>query len=133
MIYEYPSIELALEANKRHMASEGRQSTVINKPALEGGLARVQWAARFLDADLPTQCAYIMAGVAMAHGFEDGNKRTALSVLSAFLIKNGYKLGTTPPEAGQAVLNYVLQAHEDEEQARANFIRWIRPRIQNRF
>lgn len=48
--------------------------------------------AYYEDADLFTPAAFLMGRLAAAHGYENGNKRTALAVTDLFLAQNGYRL-----------------------------------------
>lgn len=59
---------------------------------LMSALASPQNQATYGDADLFTQAAYLLGKVAAAHGYENGNKRTALALTDLFLQKNGYLL-----------------------------------------
>lgn len=55
-------------------------------------LARPQNAAAYEDADIVRQAATLFWGMASNHPFRDGNKRTAVVMLRAFLNLNGYDL-----------------------------------------
>jgi len=52
---------------------------------LEAALARPQQAAFYAGADVFQQAALLAIGIAQAHGFVDGNKRTAAVVMIVFL------------------------------------------------
>lgn len=67
----------------------GRPGGLIDEGKLAGGLQRVQMVHRYEGGDLPTLAAYVIAGVTLAHGFADGNKRTALYAATLFLVRNG--------------------------------------------
>ena len=49
----------------------------------------LKWQGTTKKADLVRQAAYLFKGMADAHGFSDGNKRTAVRMLRMFLEKNG--------------------------------------------
>lgn len=94
---------------------------------LESALMRPQMAAHYEDADLITQAAVLMAGVALAHAFVDGNKRTALAIGTIFLALNDLEVVSEPGAFGrqiEALVNRVGQLDE----ATAQFIEWMRPR-----
>jgi death-on-curing protein len=55
-------------------------------------LSRPQWAAHYENADIVTQAARLTTGIARAHGFVDGNKRTAYAALLVFLGLNGLQI-----------------------------------------
>ena len=56
---------------------------------LESALHRAQTAAHYRGADLIAQAARIAIGVSRAQAFLDGNKRTAIFAMQAFLHLNG--------------------------------------------
>ena len=97
--------------------------------ALEGALMRPQMAAYYEQADLVTQAAVLMAGVALAHPFIDGNKRTALAAGTTFCLLNGYQIVSAPTELGRQIEAIVVRA-DSLENATERFIAWLRPRFQ---
>ncbi|MFI5271565.1 MAG: Fic family protein [Ktedonobacterales bacterium] len=54
-------------------------STARDAKALESASMRPQMAAHYEGADLVSQAATLMADIALAHAFVDGNKRTAFA------------------------------------------------------
>ncbi len=48
--------------------------------------------AQYADADLALQAAVLVHAIAEGQAFVDGNKRTALIAMDAFLEANGYAL-----------------------------------------
>ncbi len=64
---------------------------------LASALARPGWAARYGGADIAHQAALLAHGIAEGQHFLEGNKRTVLVCLTAFLGLNGYRL--TAPQA----------------------------------
>jgi len=65
---------------------------LLNDDRLESALARPHFAAAYEDADIVRQAATLFWGIASNHAFTDGNKRTAIVMLRAFLNLNGYDL-----------------------------------------
>jgi death-on-curing protein len=64
-----------------------------------------------------------MAGIAWAHAFEQGNKRTAFEALWQFLRLNGYDLAISDsPDWAEHIIELVEHHLSDEE-----FIRLLRP------
>ncbi len=61
-------------------------------------MARPQHAAHYASADLATQAATLLWGIAEHQGFVDGNKRTALVVTLTFLALNGYVVDLSEDE-----------------------------------
>ena len=68
------------------------QLALLNENQLESALARPQNAAAYEDADIVRQAATLFWGIASNHAFKDGNKRTAVVMLRAFLNLNDYDL-----------------------------------------
>ena len=69
-----------------------------SRDALEGALARPRWYAQYGEADLAHQAALLAHGIAETQPFIEGNKRTALAVLRAFLLVNGYQVTASQSE-----------------------------------
>lgn len=59
---------------------------------LDGAIMRPYMAAHYEGADLPRQAALLISGVATAHAFVDGNKRTALITGDTYLRRKGARL-----------------------------------------
>ncbi|MDP9350293.1 MAG: Fic family protein [Chloroflexota bacterium] len=64
---------------------------------LASALARPGWAARYGGTDIAHQAALLAHGIAEGQYFLEGNKRTPLVCLTAFLGLNAYRL--TAPQA----------------------------------
>lgn len=91
---------------------------------------RPQTAAYYEQADFVTQAALLIAGVAMAHPFLDGNKRTATAAGAVFLGLNGYHINITGTDDTlgrqvEALVNYP----DNLEAATQRFIDWLRPLV----
>lgn len=64
---------------------------------LEGALARPQTRLGYVpDASVFELAASLGHGIAKAHAFVDGNKRTALLAMQTFLFLNGFRLRPDP-------------------------------------
>jgi death-on-curing protein len=66
-----------------------------------------------------------MAGIAQAHAFEQGNKRTAFAALWHFLRINGFDLTIDDTEFWAAAIISLVE-HRSTEQ---DFLHAIRPRV----
>ena len=97
--------------------------------ALESALMRPQMAAHYEQADFVTQVAVLMVGVALAHPFLDGNKRTALAVGTTFCFLNGYAIVSEPTGLGRQI-EAVVTREDRVEDATARFIAWLRQHMQ---
>lgn len=71
---------------------EQAQLALLNENQLESALARPRNAAAYEGADIVRQAASLFWGIASNHPFQDGNKRTAVVMLRAFLNLNGHDL-----------------------------------------
>lgn len=80
-----------------------QQSVLRERGLLEGAMSRPQNAAYYQRADLVTQAALYMVGIALNHPFVDGNKRTGYVAGMTFLRLDGYAntdIGMTNPQMG---------------------------------
>jgi death-on-curing protein len=59
--------------------------------------------------------AALMHGIIKNHPFVDGNKRTAITASSIFLLRNGYKLETSNEELEQFTLKVASKDVSIEE------------------
>lgn len=110
---------------------EHRHGQLINPNVLEGALARSQQAAVFIHAGLVEQAAYVVEGIALAHAFLDGNKRTAWIAGRVFLHLNGVRfhpLPTDVPDAdGRHVESLVLPPRPAT--SLRDFAAWLQSRV----
>lgn len=65
---------------------------IKSESLLESAANRPRFKAHYETADLVTQAAALMFGLAKNHAFHDGNKRIAAAATSTFLRLNGFKL-----------------------------------------
>lgn len=100
---------------------------VCDEGGLESALMRPQMAAHYENADLITQAAVLIAGVALAHAFVDGNKRTALAAGTVVLALNGLQVASEPGAFGRQIEALVDRSGRLDE-ATTQFIAWMRPR-----
>jgi death-on-curing protein len=71
----------------------GGRTGLISAGAIESGLRRADNVHAYGGvSDLITLAAYIWHGISDAHGYVDGNKRTALHCALTFLMVNGIEL-----------------------------------------
>lgn len=84
----------------------------INPNGLDAALARAQNAMLYGGGDLVDAAVTVAIGVAMAHPFADGNKRTATAAMYMFLRANGRKL--TLEDAEQRELARLLTTYVAE-------------------
>ncbi len=81
----------------RQIARHGGAGGLRDASLLETGHACPQNKYAYEQADLMTCAAAYAFGIAKAHAFTDGNKRTAFVVAATFLRLNGYHLRPDRP------------------------------------
>jgi death-on-curing protein len=92
-------------------AMQGSALGVRDEGLLESAALRSRMAAHYEGADLAGQAATLIAGIALAHAFVDGNKRTALLAGVVFLALNGQTLSAPPLELARQI--EALVAHSE--------------------
>ena len=116
-------IEAVIEHNRLEVEATGEQHFVRDHGLLESALARPQNFFSFGEEDILVLGVVLMAGVAQAHAFEQGNKRTAFEALWHFLRINGYDLGIDDSERWANAVIALVEHRATEE----DFVRAIRP------
>jgi death-on-curing protein len=75
-------------------------------------------------ADLAAQAAILIEGIALAHAFLDGNKRTALAASTIFLKINGYFIDSQETQFSHQIEALVMHTITLGE-----FVAWLRERL----
>lgn len=114
--------------NEEALAQDGQQSLLLDAGKLESAIMRPQMAANYEGANLARQTALLVSGIALAHAFVDGNKRTALLAGRLFLRLNGYTLERDPLEFANAILALVNRT-DSLEAATDRLTTWIQARM----
>ena len=83
-------IEAVIEHNRLEMEATGERHFLRDRGLLESALARPRNFFGFGEEDLVVLAVGLMAGIAQAHAFEQGNKRTAFAATRLFLLANGH-------------------------------------------
>jgi death on curing protein len=83
-------IEVAIEHNRLELEGTGERHFLRDRGLLESALARPRNFFGFGEEDVVVLAVVLMAGIARAHPFEQGNKRTAFAAMRLFLRANGY-------------------------------------------
>jgi death on curing protein len=116
-------VEAVIEINRAAVAVTGEPHFVRDPGLLESAVARAQNAFAYGEEDLVVLSVRLMAGIAQAHAFEQGNKRTAFIAMVQLLIANG--LDTSFDDRiswADAVISFV-EHHSTED----DFVRLLRP------
>ena len=105
----------------RQIARHGGASGTRDPALLEAACARPLNQAGYGDPDAYTLAAAYAFGIAKAHAFVDGNKRTAFVTAFTFLRLNGIEI-RPDPEVGVRMMENLASDHVSEE----GFAAWLR-------
>ena len=83
----------------RQLAEHGGSEGIRGAGSIDSALARPINLAKHGTPDAADRAAAYTYGLAKAHGFVDGNKRTAWIAARLFLADNGYRLSFDPHDA----------------------------------
>jgi death on curing protein len=90
---------------------------------LESAVARAQNAFAYGEEDVVALAVRLLAGIAQAHAFTQGNKRTCFVAMVQFLNVNGYDLSIEDTRSWADAVIALVEHHSTEE----DFARAIRP------
>ena len=116
-------IEAVIEHNRLEVEATGERHFLRDGGLLESALARPRNFLGFGEENIVVFAVVLLAGIAQAHAFEQGNKRTAFEAMWHFLRINGYDLAIED-SSGWADVVIALVEHRTGEQ---DFVRAIRP------
>ena len=109
--------------NRIVVASTGEGHFLRDSGLLDSALARPQNAFAYDEEDIVALAVRLLAGVAQAHAFEQGNKRTSFVAMTEFLMINGYALLIEDSQPwADAVISLVEHRTTEED-----FVRILRP------
>ena len=97
--WNWIGLNVVLAIHDRQLAEHGGADGIRDLGAVESALARPANLAAYGSPDAAALAAAYMYGLAMNHGFVDGNKRVAWIVGRLFLADNGCRLVFDPLEA----------------------------------
>jgi death-on-curing protein len=97
---QYLTAQQVLFIHARLIATTGGEHGIRDLSLLQSAVARPQatFDGKDLYPDLFQKAAALMESLAQNHPFVDGNKRTAITSTSLFLLRNGRSLQTTNAE-----------------------------------
>jgi death on curing protein len=107
------------------MAAVGIPSILHQPGALEGAVHRPRNVAYYEQAGIFVQAAHLMGGIALAHAFEDGNKRLALVCTLSFLRTNGVRIKAPTGAIADQVLAIVNRGARTLDEASAACAAWL--------
>lgn len=112
--------------NRKVLHLQGGGSALLrDRGILEGAVARPRMHAYYEGADLIDQAATLIVGLALAHPFVDGNKRTAFLAGDTFLRWNGYFIEADGVEFGEE-LRRVVDTRGDRTTIEQQFRMYLR-------
>jgi death-on-curing protein len=104
----YLTAEEIQQIHRELMDDAGAQSILLRPDAFESAVQRPMTAGYYGGADIYGQAASLVAGIALAHAFFDGNKRLAYASCGSFLLVNGIRVAADPEDAARQVLALVV-------------------------
>ena len=118
-------IEVVVEINRTVVTRTGERYFLRDPGLLDSAIARPKNAFAYGEEDIVALAVRLLAGVAQAHAFEQGNKRTSFIAMAEFLMINGYDLAIddTAGWAGEVIALVEHRSTEDD------FVRAIRPYV----
>jgi death-on-curing protein len=121
-------LEVVIEINRAAVTITGEPHLLRDAGLLESALARPQNAFAYGEEDFVVLAVRLMAGIAQAHAFEQGNKRTAFIAMVQFAIADGYDTSFDDTVSwADEVVRFVEHGSTEED-----FIRALRPYIDQR-
>ena len=122
------AVSAVVAMNRRLVEQTAEPHAVLSMGNLEGALARplASFGGVEVFATLPAKAGALLDGIAQAHAFLQGNKRTAWLAAVTYLGINGLSLvGVSQDEAADVVLRVVV--HELDAQGVAV---WLADRLE---
>jgi death-on-curing protein len=116
-------IEVVIEINRTVVTRTGERHFLRDAGLLDSAMARLQNAFAYGEEDIVALAVRLLAGLAQAHAFEQGNKRTSFIAMIEFLMINGYDpaIDDTVTWADEVIALVEHRSTEDD------FVRAIRP------
>jgi death-on-curing protein len=118
-------VEVVIEQNRLELAETGERHFVRDRGLLESALARPRNAFAYGEEDIVVLAVALMAGIARAHAFEQGNKRAAFAAMRLLLRANGYETSFNDTISWAHEIIALVEHRSTEE----DFARAIRPFI----
>lgn len=114
-IYLEPEDVLGFYRDLFGYTEQGVLDRVRSLDGLGSAIARPRWRAQYEGMDMAYQAAVLAHGIAEGQHFLEGNKRTALVALSAFLSLNGFALAASQRERFEWIRDLSKPGDEDTQ------------------
>jgi death on curing protein len=108
-------LQAILIIHDRQIARHGGAAGMRDMRLLEGAFERPRNKFAYEQANLEEIAAAYAFGIAKAHAFVDGNKRTAFVTCATFLRLNGFGLRPDPLSGVQAMEDLAAGIQTEEE------------------
>ena len=118
-------IEAVIDHNRLEVEETGERHFLRDRGLLESALARPRNFFAFGEQDIVVLAVTLMAGIARAHAFEQGNKRTAFEAMWRFLRLNGFDLDIDDSQLWADRVISLIEHRSTEE----DFVRAIRRHV----
>jgi death on curing protein len=117
------SLKQVLWIHEQVIATSGGDPTVLDRAKVESAIAqpRMTFGGSSLYPTLAKKAAALGFSLINNHPFLDGNKRTGIMAVLAFLSRNGYKL-RAPVDEEETIVLGVASGRVDRDE----FASWIR-------
>lgn len=119
-LVRFLSIDEVMRLNEEVVQRYGGSSGVLNDNMLRSAIYQPQatYDGDWLYPDLYAKAASYLVSVALAHAFNDGNKRTAFACAIVFLRLNGVRLKMRHRVAEKLVMDVVTHRLRSWEEVR---------------
>jgi death on curing protein len=118
-------IEVVIEINRTVVTMTGERHFLRDPGLLESALARPQNAFAYGEEDIVVLAVRLLAGLAQAHAFEQGNKRVSFVAMTEFLMINSYDLAIDDVTSWAEEVIALVEHRSTED----DFVRIIRPLV----
>jgi death-on-curing protein len=116
-------IEAVIRQNQLEVEATGERHFLRDLGLLESAMARPRNAFAYGEEDIVALAVRLLAGIAQAHAFEQGNKRTAFAAMRLFLRINGYDTAFDDSISWADEIISLVEHRSNE----ADFVRALRP------
>jgi len=116
-------LDAVVEINSDVVAKTGEQHFLRDQGLLDSAVARPQNAFAYGEDDFVVLAVRLLAGIAQAHAFEQGNKRTAFIAMLRFLIENGLDVSFDDDETWADLVIELVEHRRTEDE----FVAALRP------
>jgi len=120
--------EAVREINRAEVSATDEHHFLRDFGLLDSALARPRNAYAYGEEDVVVLAVALMAGIARAHAFEQGNKRTAFASMRVFLRINGYDTAFEDALSWADEVIALVEHRSTEE----DFVREMRPYVVSR-